>query len=232
MKLSIVIPTYQEGKYLERCLASLKESVQGFDHEIIVVDSYSKDNTVEIAKKYGAKIIQVPKGNIGLARDEGFKTASGDILISASADNIFPPDYIKKLIQPIREGNAEVVMGAVELPYKNPLQKIPNKTLNHIIIPAVFMLNMTFSVGDSMAFKREVYEKIGFPRTPTAEDTLFIKKVKRERYRIKYHKEAVLYTSDRRLKQWGILKFMVMHSKNFINANFFEKYEENYEVIR
>ena len=231
-KLSVVIPTYNEGKYIERALSSLKESLKNYDHEIIVVDSYSNDGTLDIAKKYANEILLVPKGNIGLARDYGFKKARGDIIISASADNTFTPEYFRKLIRPIIEGRADITMGAVEMERANRLERLSNKMLNRVLIPAVFKLNMTFSIGDSMAFTREVYEKIGFPKTPTAEDVLFLKWAKRAGLKIEYVKDATITTSDRRLRKWGALKFMMFHSKNFIKANLMGKYEEEYEVVR
>ena len=58
--ISIIIPTLNEEKYIERCLKSLKnQSFRNF--EIIVSDSYSTDDTVKIAKKYGAKVVLTKK---------------------------------------------------------------------------------------------------------------------------------------------------------------------------
>jgi glycosyltransferase involved in cell wall biosynthesis len=75
--ISIIIPTYNEGKYLSKLLESLKQ--QTFqDFEIIVSDNDSKDKTKQIAKKYGCKIV---KGGIpAVARNNGAKIANGDLL--------------------------------------------------------------------------------------------------------------------------------------------------------
>ena len=57
--ISVVIPTYNEGKNIEKCLKSLlKQSLPRREYEIIVVDGKSKDNTVKIAKKYADRVVQ------------------------------------------------------------------------------------------------------------------------------------------------------------------------------
>jgi glycosyltransferase involved in cell wall biosynthesis len=83
--LSIVIPTYNEEKYLPRLLQSIR--LQSFaDYEIIVADNNSTDATVAIAKQYGAIITS--GGLPGKGRNEGAKIAQGNILLFLDADVI------------------------------------------------------------------------------------------------------------------------------------------------
>src|SRR3989344_6976071 len=96
MKFSFIIPTLNEGEYLEECLKSIKS--QNFnDYEIIIVDSYSKDNTVKIAKKYGAKVLYESKKGPAVARNTGAKKAKGEILIFPDADVRFEKDFLEIL---------------------------------------------------------------------------------------------------------------------------------------
>lgn len=101
MKVSVIIPAYNEESDIADCLKSLKEqSYKNF--EIIVVDDGSTDNTLEIIKKF--KNITVLKQNHkgpGLARNLGARNAEGEILVFIDADMTFDKDYLKNLIAPI-----------------------------------------------------------------------------------------------------------------------------------
>lgn len=88
IKISIIIPTLNEEGYLGRLLDSLaKQTVQ--PHEVIIVDSYSKDGTFADIKKYAGKLPLVgasaPRG-IGMARNIGASLASGDTLLFLDSD--------------------------------------------------------------------------------------------------------------------------------------------------
>ena len=88
--ISIIIPTYNEAKYLPLLLQSIKS--QSFkDYEIIVADNNSTDSTVEIAKTYGA---QITSGGLpGAGRNAGAKIAKGDLLLFLDADVILKNKY-------------------------------------------------------------------------------------------------------------------------------------------
>lgn len=229
-EVSVVIPTYKEGKYLRKCLESLERSLK-MSYELIIVDSYSDDGTVEIAKSYGARVLYVEKGNVGLARYVGFKESKGRILVSASADNVFPKDYFDLLLSPILDDEADITLGKISVENPSLLSSIGLFVLNDVLIPLFNVFGLVFAVADSMAFKREVFDAISFPKTPTAEDTLFIKRARKEGFRI-VQTNAIVYTSDRRLRKWGAWKFFKFHLKNFLKANLYEKFEEEYEPVR
>ena len=96
MKISVVIPAYNEEKYLEACLVSLKNQIEK-PYEIIVVDNNSSDKTVKIAKKFNVKIIKEAKQGITPARNTGFNAAKGDIIARIDADTRVQPDWIKRI---------------------------------------------------------------------------------------------------------------------------------------
>src|SRR3989344_8477717 len=98
MKVSVIIPVYNEEKVIQYCLESLKN--QTFrDMEIIVVDDGSTDRTQELVKGV-MLLIQDHKGP-GEARNFGAKQAKGEILVFVDADMTFDKDFIKELIKPI-----------------------------------------------------------------------------------------------------------------------------------
>lgn len=139
MKLSIIIPAYNERRTIEAVLEKVAgQDIGTLDREIIVVDGNSMDGTRDILKTYesrpGFKIIyeKHPRGR-GCALKEGLAAATGDIVIFQDADlELDPADY-PDLLRPITEGRAEVVFGSRFLrgrPTMRFLQYWGNKVIN------------------------------------------------------------------------------------------------------
>lgn len=107
IKISIIIPMYNEDCYISRCLDSLKQQTYK-DFELILIDDGSKDTTVKIADWYkedfDLTILQQNNSGPGKARNRWAKEAKGDILIFVDADMYFDKNYLKHLIQPIIDG--------------------------------------------------------------------------------------------------------------------------------
>lgn len=87
MRSSIVIPTYNEEDCLGNCLKAILEGTEK-PYEIIVADGNSTDSTVEIAKSYGAKVIDNPRRHAAGGRNAGIKAAKGEIIVFIDADCI------------------------------------------------------------------------------------------------------------------------------------------------
>lgn len=96
MKVSIVIPAYNEEKIIKKALDSVINQVEAAE-EIIVVDNNSTDKTAEIAKKLGVKVVREEKQGMTPARNRGFNTAKYDIIARIDADVVVPPDWVKRI---------------------------------------------------------------------------------------------------------------------------------------
>ncbi|MBI2647452.1 glycosyltransferase [Candidatus Woesearchaeota archaeon] len=97
--ISIIIPTWNEEKYLPKLLECIKKQTYK-DYEIIVADANSKDKTREVAKKYNCRIV---KGGVpAVGRNNGAKVAKGDILLFLDADVTIQKDlfFIMQYIYP------------------------------------------------------------------------------------------------------------------------------------
>jgi len=103
MKVSVIVPTYNEKGNIYPLIERIDNSVKAFDHEIIVVDDNSPDGTAQVveglSQKYPVKLI-VRKNDKGLATAvvEGFKHAAGDIYAVMDADLQHPPEALASLI--------------------------------------------------------------------------------------------------------------------------------------
>jgi glycosyltransferase involved in cell wall biosynthesis len=116
MKISIIIPCFNEHKTISVILDKVK-NLLNFEKEIIIVDDFSNDGTREILKKIksdnGVKIIFNEKNcGKGYCIKEGIKVSSGDIVIIQDADLEYDPFDYNKLLLPFFETNADVVYGS------------------------------------------------------------------------------------------------------------------------
>ena len=117
MKLIIQIPCYNEAETLEIALNALPKHIDGIDViEYLIINDGSKDDTVEVAKKWGVNYVVNFRNNKGLAR--GFMAGldaclrnGADIIVNTDADNQYCGDDIEKLVQPILRGEAGMVVG-------------------------------------------------------------------------------------------------------------------------
>lgn len=118
MKLIIQIPCYNEAETLEVALNDLPRTLEGIDEiEYLIINDGSQDNTVEVAKRWGVHHIVSFKQNKGLAKGfmaglDGCLRNGADIIVNTDADNQYCADDIRKLIQPILDGKADMVVGA------------------------------------------------------------------------------------------------------------------------
>lgn len=117
MKLIIQIPCYNEAETLEVALNDLPKHIDGIDTiEYLIINDGSKDNTVEVAKRWGVHYVVNFRRNKGLAK--GFMAGldaclrnGADIIVNTDADNQYCGDDIEKLVRPILEGKTDIVIG-------------------------------------------------------------------------------------------------------------------------
>lgn len=117
MKLIIQIPCYNEAETLEIALNDLPKHIDGIDEiEYLIINDGSADNTVEVAKNWGVNYVVNFRNNKGLAR--GFMAGldaclrnGADIIVNTDADNQYCGEDIEKLVRPILNGEAGMVIG-------------------------------------------------------------------------------------------------------------------------
>lgn len=116
MKLSIIIPVFNEEKTIREIIKRVRETDKDIDKEILIVDDGSTDGTTEIVKKIKSKDTKVYFHKINQGKGKAIKTAlkhvSGDYVLIQDADLEYDPDDYEKLLKPILKGKAEVVYGS------------------------------------------------------------------------------------------------------------------------
>jgi peptidoglycan/xylan/chitin deacetylase (PgdA/CDA1 family)/GT2 family glycosyltransferase len=112
--VSVVIPAYNEEDYLLSCLESIGKQDYAGDYEVIVVDNASTDNTAQIARDWGAKVVYESKQSPAAARQKGAEVATGEIIAFIDADTEAPAHWLSTIV-PGFVRNPKMV--AVSAPY-------------------------------------------------------------------------------------------------------------------
>jgi len=204
--ISLIIPTYNAEKYLHKILKSLKN--QTIDFELIVIDSSSTDNTVEIAKLFTNNIIIIPQNEFdhGGTRTKAGKLAKGDILIYLTQDALPFNEYtIENIIKVFKNKSISAAYGR-QLPYEDTtlfgkhLREF-NYTKNDYIRNSAeikeFGLKTAFLSDSFAAYRKSSLEKIGWFKDGLilGEDTYAGAKIILDGGSIAYVSDAQVYHS-------------------------------------
>ncbi len=167
MKLSVVIPVYNEVKTIEEIIRRVQAVEVGLEKEIIVVDDGSTDGTRTILERLNSPAVKVFFHNKnqgkGAALHTGFAAATGDILLVQDADLEYDPREYPRLLEPILDGRADAVYGSRFLggPHRVLFfwHYVGNRMLT-IFSNMLSNLNLTDMETCYKVFKRDVLERL------------------------------------------------------------------------
>lgn len=108
-KVSVIIPTMNEEQSIGLVIDEVRAALGPRDHEILVVDTNSKDRTKEIATGKGAVVIDEPRRGYGRAYKSGFERATGDVIATLDADMTYPASEIPKLASMLESQGLEFI---------------------------------------------------------------------------------------------------------------------------
>src|SRR6478735_1995007 len=97
MRFSVVVPCYNESAYIAETINSLRAQRFRGGWEIVVVDNNCTDDTAEIARGLGARVVGEQRPGVCNTRQRGAAAGSGDIIVSADADTIYPTDWLANI---------------------------------------------------------------------------------------------------------------------------------------
>src|SRR5579875_2922558 len=101
MRLSFVLPAYNEEAYLPACIESILAELRGLDvqAEIIVVNNASTDRTREVALSYpGVRLVDEPRKGLTHARQAGFEASSGELIANVDSDSRLPHGWVRRVL--------------------------------------------------------------------------------------------------------------------------------------
>ncbi|MEK9154117.1 MAG: glycosyltransferase family A protein [Patescibacteria group bacterium] len=244
MKISFVIPAYNEEKLIGKCLGSIEREIErsGYEAEIIVADNGSTDRTREIAASFPrTRAVEERWKGANRARQTGLRASTGEFIASLDADTIIPSGWLTTAMHEFeRDPELAAITGPFiyyDLPaWKRFLARIFISTypLVNFLIQNVFHAGAVLQ-GGNFVVRRAVLEKIGGHNTSIefyGDDTDTARRLSKIG-NVKWTFKLPIYTSARRLKHEGITRVGFRYALNFFWMTFFGKpYTLTYKDIR
>ncbi len=237
MKLSFVIPAYNEEKYIGLCLESVLADVKnlknepGREVEIIVVNNASTDRTKEVASSYPSVIV-VDEAKKGLtrARQAGYLASTGDLIANIDADTVLPFGWTEKVFEKFSKNEKLVALSGPYIFYDL------SKMANYFVLMFYFIgsfINIFYKFfrigsmlqGGNYIVKKSALDKIGGFNTEIdfyGEDTDIARRIHKEG-KVVFTFKLPMYTTARRLKGEGFFTMFLRYGINYLWTTFFKK---------
>lgn len=217
MNLVVVIPAYNEEKNIEKVILGVKK----YTNSIIVINDGSTDKTSKVAENAGAKVYShlINRG-LGGALGTGISAAlfwAADIIVTLDADGQHDPDEIPKIIKPIIEDKADIVIGSRFL-VSQPMplfRRIGNPFLN-LITFFLFGIWSTDSQSGMRAFSKKTAQSLEIYTSGMEVSSEILKEIQAHRFRLKELPIKSIYTDYSLSKGQGLIPGLKTLFKLFI----------------
>jgi cellulose synthase/poly-beta-1,6-N-acetylglucosamine synthase-like glycosyltransferase len=249
MKISFVIPAYNESAEIVPCLTSLTKEIErakklglGFETEIIVANNASTDTTRELALSIpGVQVVDELRKGANIARQTGFEASTGSIVASIDADTRVPEGWLSTII---REFTADPTLIALTGPHIYYDTSLATRALVRMwyIIGFAFTVLTSFVwkkngmfQGGNYVVRREALLKIGGHDTSIAfyGDDVDTGVRLLALGKIKWSFGFSIYASGRRVEKKGIWKMGYIYAASYISVTFFRKpFTQDYDDVR
>lgn len=227
-EISIIIPAYNEEKYIGPCLQSLVWQETKYNFEVVVVDNNSSDKTKKVAlsfkRKLNIRVITEKQQGRGIARWRGFEEAMGNFLFSSDADTVFPPDWIEGFMKHFKNKKVVAVTSMCDIDDPSPRNKAFFKFVLQVATEGFrIALGHYCLYGYSYAIRKDIYIKSGkIDKTLNALDDVDLGRRVKKYGKIKLVRNIPVLTSNRRFKNGvsrGLLEYVKPLLQLSINKN-------------
>lgn len=217
--ISVIIPAYNEEKYLPETLRRIGEALAevASPSEVILVDNDSQDRTVQIAADFGAKVCRESEHNISRVRNTGAKNATGDILIFVDADTLVPASLFQAIADEMKD--EKCFGGAVSVAF----EEFERKWVKYYLLGwRLWETVLHTRQGATQFYRREVFRELG-----GYDETIYIgedvelhwrvaKLAKRQQGSVSFIKHPQVVTSGRRFDKMSLGKTLLLTNPLFI----------------
>jgi glycosyltransferase involved in cell wall biosynthesis len=239
MRLSFVIPAYNEEAYLPACLDSILQQIEQDPTgklqqttEIIVVNNASTDHTRDVALSYpGVRVVDEPRKGLPAARQAGFAASRGALIANVDADSRLTPNWIANVLKAFdKEPELAAFSGPLvyhdltpkqrKLVYVFYLAAFSSYVINRYILRVGSMIQ-----GGNFVISRKALDSIGgfnLDLTFYGEDTDIACRLHKVG-RVRFTFGLKMFSSARRLKHEGMLTMAGRYTMNFIWTTFFKR---------
>jgi glycosyltransferase involved in cell wall biosynthesis len=211
MEFSVIVPTYQEEDYIERCLLSIvQQEYKREEFEIIVSDAHSTDLTIEKARKYCDNIILNDRRGIAVGRNAGAQNALGNILIFVDADATLSSDFLFQCHQTFQNSSVAGMTGIAEPNDGGFMQRCVYQG-TYGMVRIIHFFHVSLFPGICAAYRRDIFMKLGGFREDfgIVEDLDMSRRVSRLG-KCTVNKKARAFVSTRRLDE-HLLSTVLFH---------------------
>jgi glycosyltransferase involved in cell wall biosynthesis len=214
--LSVIIPALNEERFIGATLRRLTEAIaysqsskESVPVQVIVVDNDSQDRTAEIARSFGATVVQEPVRNIARARNSGARVANGDVLFFLDADTLVPPCLLARIAAAMSDPRC--AGGALDLDHR------PSRLVIRVYLWFWYLLGrVTGMAGGAAQFcRRDAFLALGGydESIYMGEDVDFYWRLKRTARRgdrnVRYIKDVPVIPSSRRWDRWPVWRTLL-----------------------
>lgn len=208
MKVSVVIPVYNEERFIRTCLVSLTNQIDEAD-EIIIIDNNCTDRTIEIAREFNVRIVKERQQGITHARNKGFDSARYPLIGRCDADSVLPKNWIQKIKRQFESRQIDALVGPLifyDVPVRTALgvrayMGVMKRILGH------FPLN-----GPNMIITKDIWNRVRKNICPddskVHEDIDLSIHINKAGGKIFYDKNLLVKVSGRRVKHNPISFFL------------------------
>ncbi len=163
LQLSVIIPTMNEEESIGQVIDSVRQALPGWDYEILVVDTNSKDRTREIAMEKGAVVVEEPRRGYGRAYKTGFERAKGEVIATLDADCTYPAEEIPALYGMLMERDLEFIttnrFARLEKGSMTAKHRLGNLALT-LMTNSLFGVRIRDSQSGMWVFRRSILDRL------------------------------------------------------------------------
>jgi glycosyltransferase involved in cell wall biosynthesis len=231
MRLSFVIPAYNEENYLPACLESILAQTATIAQptEIIVVNNASSDRTREIALRYaGVTLVDEPRKGLTFARQAGFAASTGELIANVDSDARLTPGWVEEVLKSFREDADLVALSGPVVFYDlAPVQRFSVQIFYGLAF-LIYILNRyifragSMVQGGNFVVERKALESIGGFNTAISfygEDTDIARRMNRVG-KVEFTFRLKMFSSARRLKNEGMFRIGMRYTINYLWTTF------------